>query len=89
VSEGSTIIWLNDDSTPHLIVSRTPDQGPSNIFYGDYFDAGESYNTTIAKARVYNYYDPAWSHIRGQITVVSNNDTKMKDSDSDILDQTN
>jgi plastocyanin len=89
VSEGSTIIWLNNDSIPHLIVSGTPDQGPSNIFYGDYFDVGESYNTTIAKAGVYNYYDPAWSHIRGQITVVPNNDTMMEGSDSDILDQTN
>jgi hypothetical protein len=32
LSEGSTIIWLNNDSSPHLIVSGTPDQGPSNIF---------------------------------------------------------
>jgi len=41
VSEGTTIIWLNDDSTTHQLVSGTPDQGPSNIFYGDYFGAGE------------------------------------------------
>ncbi len=42
VSEGSTIIWLNNDSTSQLIVSGTPEQGPSNIFYGDYFGAGGS-----------------------------------------------
>ena len=88
VSEGSTIIWLNNDSTPHLVVSGTPNQGPSNIFYGDYFGAGESYNTTIAKDGVYNYYDPVWSHIRGQIIVVPSNDT-VGGSDSDFLDQTN
>ena len=81
VSEGSTIIWLNNDSTPHLIVSGTPDQGPSNIFYGDYFGAGESYNVTLDNAGVYNYYDPAWSHIKGQITVVPNNETDVEDNE--------
>ncbi|WP_144730274.1 cupredoxin domain-containing protein [Candidatus Nitrosocosmicus arcticus] len=89
VSEGTTIIWLNDDSAPHLLVSGTPDQGPSNIFYGDYFGAGESYNITIGNAGVYNYYDPAWSHISGQITVVPNNDTDLEDNDSGFLNQTN
>ena len=89
VSEGSTIIWLNNDSTPHLIVSGTPDQGPSNIFYGDYFDAGESYNVTLDNAGVYNYYDPAWSHIKGQITVVPNNDTDVENNDGGFQDQAN
>ena len=55
MSEGSTIIWLNNDSTPHPIVSGTPDQGPSNVVYGDYIGAGESYNITIDNAGVYNY----------------------------------
>jgi hypothetical protein len=41
VLEGTTIIWLNDDSTTHQLVSGTPDQGPSNIFYRDYFGADE------------------------------------------------
>ena len=41
VSEGTTIIWLNDDSITHQLVSGTPDQGPSNTFYGDHFGAGE------------------------------------------------
>ena len=80
VSEGSTIIWLNNDSTSHLIVSGTPEQGPSNIFYGDYFGAGESYNITLDNAGVYNYYDPAWSHIKSQIIVLPNNDTEVEDN---------
>ena len=86
VSEGSTIIWLNNDSTPHLIVSGTPDRGPSNLFYGDYFDAGESYNVTLGNAGVYNYYDPAWSHIKGQITVIPNNNTIVENNDSILQD---
>jgi hypothetical protein len=80
VPGGLNIIWLNNDSTSHLIVSGTPEQGPSNIFYGDYFGAGGSYNITLDNAEVYNYYDPAWSHIKGQIIVLPNNDTKVEDN---------
>ena len=78
MSEGSTIIWLNNESTPHLIVSGMPDQGPSKIFYGDYFGADESYDVTLDNAGVYNYYDPSWSNIKGQINVVPNYDTSVK-----------
>jgi plastocyanin len=88
VSEGTTIIWFNDDSTTHQLVSGTPDQGPSNIFYGDYFGAGESYNTTIDNAGIYNYYDPSWSHIRGQITVIPHNDTDLEANDGRSLNRT-
>ena len=81
VSEGSTIIWLNNESTPHLIVSGMPDQGPSNVFYEDYIGAGESYNITFDNAGVYNYYDPTWSHIKGQITLVPNNETDVENNE--------
>ncbi|WP_458721097.1 cupredoxin domain-containing protein [Candidatus Nitrosocosmicus sp. R] len=81
VSEESTIIWLNNDSTPRLIVSGMPDQGPSNVFYGDYICAGESYNITLDNAGVYNYYDPNWSHIKGQITLVPNNETDVENNE--------
>ena len=81
VSEGSTIIWLNNESTPHLIVSGMPDQGPSNVFYEDYIGAGESYNMTFDNAGVYNYYDPTWSHIKGQITLVPNNETDVENNE--------
>jgi hypothetical protein len=87
VSERTTIIWLNDDSSTHQLVSGTPDQGPSNIFYGDYFGAGESDNTTIDNAGIYNYYDPTWSHIRGQITVIPHNDTDLEANDGGFLDR--
>jgi len=89
VSEESTIIWLNNDSTSHLIVSGTPEQGPSNIFYGDYFGAGESYSVTLDNAGVYNYYDPTWSHIEGQIIVLPNNDTKVEDNAGGFQEQAN
>src|SRR6476646_8800875 len=73
VPVGTTVIWLNKDSSPHTIVSGTPDKGPSNIFYGDSFDTDKTYNITLNTPGVYGYYDPAWTHINGQITVVAGN----------------
>ena len=73
VPVGTTVIWLNKDSSPHTIVSGTPDKGPSNIFYGDSFDTDKTYNITLNTPGVYGYYDPAWAHINGQITVVAEN----------------
>lgn len=69
ISKDTTVTWVNKDSTYHQIVSGNPDTGPSNIFYGDYFGPSESYNVTFDNAGIYQYYDPNWSHISGQITV--------------------
>src|SRR3954469_9432111 len=70
---GTTIIWLNKDSSPHLIASGTPDRGPTNIFYGNYFDSGQAYNVTLDKPGIYGYYDPGSHNINGSITVVAGN----------------
>jgi len=70
---GTTIIWLNKDSSPHLIASGTPDKGPTNIFYGNYFESGQAYNVTLDKAGIYGYYDPGSPNINGSITVVEGN----------------
>ena len=69
ISKDTTVTWVNKDSTYHQIISGNPDTGPSNIFYGDYFGPSESYNVTFDNAGIYQYYDPNWSHINGQITV--------------------
>ena len=70
---GTTIIWLNKDSSPHIIASGTPDLGPTNIFYGNYFDSGQAYNVTLDKPGIYGYYDPGSPNINGSITVVAEN----------------
>ena len=69
ISKDTTVTWVNKDSTYHQIISGNPDTGPSNIFYGDYFGPSELYNVTFDNAGIYQYYDPNWSHINGQITV--------------------
>jgi hypothetical protein len=69
VPVGTNVTWINKDSSPHCIVSGTPEEGPDNIFYGDYFGTDENYTVTMENPGLYSYYDPTWSHIRGEITV--------------------
>ena len=69
VPAGTNVTWINKDSSPHMLVSGTPEEGPDNIFYGDFFGTNENYTVTFDKPGLYSYYDPAWSHIRGEITV--------------------
>ena len=68
---GTTIIWVNKDSAPHMIASGTPDSGPSNIFYSNYFDNDKSYNVTLNNPGTYGYYDPGSPNVSGHITVTS------------------
>ena len=69
VPAGTNVTWINKDSSPHMIVSGNPEEGPDNIFYGDFFATDENYTVTFDNPGLYPYYYPAWSHIRGQITV--------------------
>jgi len=75
ISKDTTVTWVNKDSTYHQIISGNPDTGPSNIFYGDFFGPSESYNVTFDNSGIFQYYDPNWSHINGQITVVGDVET--------------
>ena len=69
VPAGTNVTWINKDSSSHMLVSGTPDEGPNNIFYGDYFSADENYTVTFEQPGLYPYYDPVWNHIRGVVTV--------------------
>lgn len=52
-----------------MLVSGTPEDGPGNIFYGDSLCPNENHTLTFEKPCTYPYYNPAWTHIRGVITV--------------------
>jgi plastocyanin len=69
IPAGTNVTWINKDSSPHMLVSGTPDEGPNNIFYGDFFGTDENYTVTFDEPGLYSYYDPIWSHIRGEVTV--------------------
>ena len=73
VPAGTNVTWINNDLSPHMLVSGTPEEGPDNIFYGSFFGAGENYTVTFDEPGLYSYYDPVSSHIRGIITVENPN----------------
>ena len=85
IPAGATVIWLNNDSVYHQIVSGTPDKGPTNIFYGDFFGPNESYNVTFDNGGVFDYYDPIWTNIKGQIVAaIPENNTNLNTNNSNI-----
>ena len=92
IPTGATVIWLNNDSVYHQIVSGTSDKGPTNIFYGDFFGPNESYNVTFDTAGVFDYYDPIWTNIKGQVVAISENNTaslNTNNSNSNSVQPTN
>ena len=68
IPAGTEVAWINKDSSLHNIVSGTPEKGPDNIFFGESFYPGETYNVTLDKPGVYEFYD-TYPHIKGKITV--------------------
>ncbi|HKU82822.1 MAG TPA: plastocyanin/azurin family copper-binding protein [Candidatus Nitrosocosmicus sp.] len=69
ITAGTNVTWINNDISPHMLVSGTPEEGPDNIFYGSFFGAGENYTVTFDEPGLYSYYDPVSNHLRGIITV--------------------
>ena len=64
IPAGTEVSWINKDSYSHQIVSGTPEKGPDNIFYGDSFSSGETYNVTLDKPGVYEFYEGYYPHLR-------------------------
>ena len=70
VRSGTTVTWLNKDSTAHRIISGTFEMGPTNIFSSDNFESGENYTLRTNAPGVYKFFDPTSSNINGTLTVI-------------------
>jgi plastocyanin len=71
VTSGTVVTWLNNDDIDHRIVSGNPDEGPTNVFYGEQIKPGEKYILITDAPGVYDFYDPIWSNIKGTLTVLA------------------
>jgi plastocyanin len=69
VESGTMVMWINNDNTPHTIVSTSHDNSAANTFYSNKLEPGEKY-TLDTTPGVYEFYDPLWPNIRGTLTVI-------------------
>jgi plastocyanin len=73
VGKGTTVKWINDDSTLHTVTSGTPEGGQSGTqFDSSYMAADKTFEFTFEKAGTFKYYCTLHPYMKGKI-VVSNN----------------
>ena len=72
VAKGTTVEWVNDDSTLHTVTSGSPSGGNSGVqFDSSYLSADKTYKHTFNKQGTYKYYCTLHPTMVGKI-VVSN-----------------
>ena len=72
VAKGTTVEWVNDDSTLHTVTSGSPSGGNSGVqFDSSYLSADKTYKHTFNKQGTYKYYFTLHPTMVGKI-VVSN-----------------
>jgi plastocyanin len=72
VAKGTTVEWVNDDSTLHTVTSGTADSGNSGTqFDSSYLSADKTFKHTFNKQGTYKYYCTLHPTMVGKI-VVSN-----------------
>ena len=70
---GTTIIWVNNDSVPHRILSGTSTQKPENPFVPDgkidsgVIPSGQSFQVTINGTGIIRFFDPTYNWMNGVI----------------------
>ena len=69
IESGSTVVWLNDDSTIHTVTSGTVDEGPNGKFDSAIIDAGATYEYMFTSSGVEDYYCIVHPWMIGTVTV--------------------
>ncbi len=73
---GTTIVWTNNDSVPHRILSGLSTQKPQNPFTPDgkidsgVIASGQTFQFTINDVGIIRYYDPTYTWIYGVIASI-------------------
>ena len=72
VAKGTTVEWINDDSTLHTVTSGSPESGNSGTqFDSSYLSADKTFKHAFNKQGTYKYYCTLHPSMVGKI-VVSN-----------------
>jgi plastocyanin len=65
---GTTVVWLNDDSTIHTVTSGNPESGPTGLFDSSILDAGAKFEYTFNSAEIVDYYCIVHPWMMGSVT---------------------
>ncbi|MGH7884073.1 MAG: cupredoxin domain-containing protein [Thermodesulfobacteriota bacterium] len=93
VKQGDTVIWLNEDTEPHTVVSGNISFGPDGKFASDTINPGESFSVTFDENMApdaYFYYDSNFWWMQGIILIEESEavqeipDETVEDSPPDI-----
>jgi plastocyanin len=77
VNQGDTVVWLNEDTEPHSIVSGNISFGPDGKFQSNIINPGETFSVTFDENMApdaYFYYDPNFLWMQG-IVVIEESET--------------
>jgi len=80
---GTTIIWINNDSVAHRILSGISTQKPDNPFVPDgkidsgVIDSGKSFQVTINGTGIIRFFDPTYDWMNGIIVSLPPSSSKI------------
>jgi plastocyanin len=63
VKPGTTVIWINEDDTPHTVAST------SKMFKSKALDTNDSFAFTFTTAGVYDYFCSLHPYMKGAVVV--------------------
>jgi plastocyanin len=69
VSRGTTVIWTNNDSSPHTVTSGLPSTGPTLDFDSGILTAGQTFSYGFGKSGDFDYYCTLHPFMTGKIAV--------------------
>ena len=73
VAKGTTVKWINQDSTLHTVTSGKPNEGNSGTeFDSSYFAAGKTFQHQFSTAGTFDYYCTLHPFMSGKVRVTAN-----------------
>lgn len=84
IGKGTTVKWINEDSTLHTVTSGTPDGGESGtVFDSSYMAADKTYKHTFKNAGTFEYYCTLHPYMMAKIVVSGSSTPEIKTAEKE------
>ena len=83
IPDNSTVMWTNNDTTPHTATANNASDG-SQLFDSGLLSTGETFEVTFDKAGNYHYQCTLHPFMRGNVLVGISNTTTLESSTNDL-----